>query len=469
MTTLLAFATVIGVLIAFHEFGHFLVAKLSGIFVKTFSFGFPPKLLKKRIGETQYALGALLFGGYVKMAGESTALGEEEAAEAAPKAEGGAGAPAGAKAAAASDEVPDSDIPPERYFCNKPLAVRLLVVTAGPIANLLLALVVFTAFWYHEGIPIWPTTTLGEVPADSQEYGAGLRTGDVLRRIAGKPVANSYEVAASFKNLGAAPLAIDLQRAGRDTTVVLPGVRRVGGQIDFPKFHLRPGSRIGKIKSGGPAARAGLQQGDRIVDIDGHEISSYDEIAGFVNPAIGKELRVTWDRGGERHTATMTPEADEAPSDDGKTLKRIGRIQVEAYTEVRPVSLASAAWESVEFSWGIVRELGRFFGTVLQGHGSRDAIGGPIRIAQEAGSAARWELWRLLYFVGFVSLNLFLFNLLPIPILDGGHVLFLAIEAVRGRALSLRTQERLLRLGFVAILLLIGYATFNDLVRVFAH
>ncbi len=158
------------------------------------------------------------------------------------------------------------------------------------------------------------------------------------------------------------------------------------------------------------------------------------------------------------------------PVADSLTQTRsIGRIQIEPFHLALPVSLPRAAWESLGRCWGFAADTARFLGILVRGRGSRDALGGPIRIGQEAGSALRWSPSNLLYFLAFFSVNLFLLNLLPIPVLDGGHVVFLAIEAVRGQALSLRTQELLLKLGVSALLLLMGFVVFNDLLRLWTR
>jgi regulator of sigma E protease len=161
------------------------------------------------------------------------------------------------------------------------------------------------------------------------------------------------------------------------------------------------------------------------------------------------------------------PEAQEVPvgGDLGK-IQRIGRIQIEPYFVVVPVSLPSAVAQGLTGAWEIVRETGAFLWLAVRGHASKDALGGPIRIGQEAGSALRWGLASLLTFMAFLSVNLFMLNLLPIPVLDGGHVLFLVIEAVRGEALSQRVQERMLRIGVSALILLMGYVFFMDIVKV---
>ncbi len=476
MTTLLAAALVIGPVIVFHEFGHFIVAKLAGIYVKTFSIGFGPKLLKLRLGETQYAVSAIPLGGYVKMAGDSAPAAAAEArADDAATADATTEAPVEEKRAGeailyARDEVDDSTIPPHRYFRNKSLGVRLAVVTAGPIANLVLAFVVLAFVLHREGMRVPPTTTLADVAADSDEYAAGLRGGDTILQVAGVPVKHALELQDALEAQNEGPLALVLRRAGRDTTLVLPPLRRDGDAVAFPVLQPRMDSRLGLVKKDGPAWRAGLRAGDRIVEIEGQPVQFYDQLADLINPAIDTELDMVWERDGERMSAVVVPEGDEVLVEGSDTQTRtIGRIQIEPYQLALPVGWGMAVKESAVRCGDFIGDTVRFLGILVRGKATRDALGGPIRIGQVAGSALRWSGSNLLYFLAFFSVNLFLLNLLPIPVLDGGHVVFILIEAVRGEALSVRTQELALKIGVSALLALLGFVVFNDLVRVFAR
>jgi regulator of sigma E protease len=476
MTTLLAAVIVLGPVIVFHEFGHFIVAKLAGIYVKTFSVGFGPKLLRWRMGETEYCLSALPFGGYVRMAGDAVEeLGAEPSDEApseavdTPAPEGTqADKRVGEKALYPTDGIPDADIPPHRYLRNKPIATRLAVVTAGPVANLVLAVIVLTFGLHHDGMPVLPTTTLDTIAGDSPEAAAGLHTGDVIEAIDGTRVTNSLEVVRRIAALDDKPFSMMVRRAGTDTTVQMPAVRHDGGEIAFPALRFRPDSRIGTVKKSGPADRAGLRAGDRIVEIDGQNVQFYDQLADRINPSIGDSLHLVWERDGVRMSGTVVPEPAEVPVPGSPTeLQTVGRIQIEPFSLVIPIGWGRAFEESVAISWNLTRETLRFLGQLVRGKGSRDAIGGPIRIAQVAGSELRWGLSRLFMFMAFFSVNLFLLNMLPIPVLDGGHVAFLLIEAVRGEALSVRVQETALKVGVSALIALMGYVVVMDLWRVF--
>jgi len=463
LTTFFAAVLVLGPVIVIHEFGHFIVAKLAGIYVKTFSVGFGPKVLKLRIGETQYALSAVPLGGYVRMAGEASEEAAAAAPSDAPEAADGSRR-VGEAVLQPRDDVPDADIPPHRYFRNKPIATRLAVVTAGPIANLILAIVVMTGVLFHEGEAVAPATLAG-IEAGSEEARAGLRDGDTVLEIAGTKVTNSKEIATALLESGAAPLEMRLQRDGRDTTVVL-AVRREGDRIAFPTWTYRLEARVGAVKKDGPAARAGLVAGDRITHIDGQPVQFHDELANIVNPAIGRELEITWERDGKVYNGTVVPESEEVPVEGSLTeTQKIGRIQIEPYRTVVPVGLGRAFVESLDRTWNFIADTGKFLGSLVRGKGSADAVGGPIRIGQVAGSALRWGYSMLFYFMAFFSVNLFLLNMLPIPVLDGGHVLFLLIEAIRGEALSTRVQELALKVGVSALIALMGYVVLMDFKR----
>lgn len=471
LTTVLAAVLVLGPVIVIHELGHFLVAKWAGIYVKTFSIGFGPKLLRMRFGETEYALSAIPLGGYVRMAGESAEdarpVDAAAAAGDAPDTAPAGDARSGERALYPRDETADADIPPHRYLRSKPIPTRLAVVTAGPFANLVLAIVVMTGVLYHEGLHVPPTNTI-DVAADSEEARSGLQSNDVVVAVSGKPVANALEVAHALQALGTQPFELQVRRDGRDTTLVLPGVRRKGETIEFPTWGYRYDTRIGYVKKDGPAERAGLRAGDRIVAIDGNPVAYYDDIAQYVNPAIGRPLDVEWERDGTRMRATVVPEPEDVPVRDSLTeTQKIGRIQIERADLVLPVTLARAFGDGSRRIWGFTTDTVRFLGLLLTGKGSRDAVGGPIRIGQVAGSALRWGYSTLFMFMAFFSVNLFLLNMLPIPVLDGGHVLFLLIEAVRGEALSVRVQELLLRIGVSALIALMGYVVLLDVWRVF--
>lgn len=453
LTTLLAFAFVLGVVVVVHEAGHFLVAKSVGIYCKTFSVGFGPKLLRRRFGETEYALSAVPFGGYVKMAGEGVMEDIQDA---------GAGTDA-------DDLDPDGNpIPPERWFSSKTTWQRMAVVVAGPLMNLLLALVVCIGVVLVQGVTVTPITTLGSVDEDGAAEAAGLQIGDRLVSVAGEPV-DSWEVAlrtlldeADDDRL---PVALEVERGGDLRRIdYAPRFDEESGRWELGMWYQQD-TRVGKVRADGPAANAGLQRGDVIVAVDGQPVDDYSTIAEIVNAAIDTPLELTWLREGETFTATVVPEAAEvAVSFD--EVRTVGRIYYEPYVETEKVAFPEAVAMGSRATWGFVTQTASFLKATVTGNASRDAVSGPLRIAKFSGEMVRWGFDRLMLFLALFSVNLFLLNLLPIPVLDGGHAMFILYEMVLGKRPNQRVQMMATQVGFVALLLLMAYVITMDVIHV---
>jgi len=349
----LSFLAVLGILIFVHEFGHFLVARRLGVGVTKFSFGFGPKLAGFQRGETEYLISAIPLGGYVKLVGEND--GEE--------------------------------IPPEQQekaFCNKPVWVKMAVVAAGPIGNLLFA---FLVFW---GI------FLGGVPV------------------------------------------------------------------------LTP--KIGDVMPDTPAARAGLKAGDLIVRIGEKKITTWDELAaGIKESGAGKGLPLTVRRGEEEIRVTVTPEIREGRTIFGERVDG-PKIGVVASKEIiqRKINPVAAVGRAAEETWRITYLTVLTVGKLVMRVIPSDSLGGPILIAQMAGDQAREGVSPFVYFLGLLSVNLGILNLLPIPILDGGHLLFFSIEALRRKPLSPQARMMAQQVGLALILMLTALVFYNDIARLIA-
>jgi regulator of sigma E protease len=351
LTTPVAFIVVLGILIFVHEFGHFLVARKLGVGVTKFSFGFGPKLFGVKRGETEYMVSAIPLGGYVKLVGESD--GEE--------------------------------VPPElreRSFSHKPIGVKMAVVAAGPLGNLLFAILVFWVVFLG-GVPVL-TPRIGDVVADSPASRAGLKGGDVVLRVGGEAVATWEDLAGRIKQQGAGKdLELTVRREGQEITLkVAPEIREgmsiFGEKVREPKIGIVAGQEIVRRKMGPGSA--------------------------FLRAA--------------RET--------------GKLIELTVMTVVKLVTRVIP----------------------------------SETLGGPILIAQLAGDQARQGISPFAYFLGLLSVNLGILNLLPIPILDGGHILFFSIEALRRKPLSPQTRAIAQQVGLAIILMLTALVFYNDIARI---
>lgn len=452
ITTLLAFVFVLGAVVVVHETGHFLVAKAVGIYCKTFSVGFGPKLLRRRVGETEYALSAVPFGGYVKMAGEGVM---EEIQDL------GAG----------RGQDLDADgrpIPVERYFSTKTTWQRMAVVVAGPLMNLALALVVCIGVVWLQGIPIHPVTTVGTVEEEGPALESGIQVGDEVLEVAGAPVSAWEDVVNHILDeaeAGRTPVPVAVEREGERIDVSLsPRFDEESGRWELGMWYLQD-TRVGRVRKDGPAYRAGLRRGDRIVAIDGEPVEDFQQIAKIVHESIDVPLELTWTRDGRTMSATVVPVADEIPV-SLKETRTVGLIYYEPYTETRSEGFVWAVERGAQVTWGMVDQTATFLKTLLSGGASRDSVSGPLRIAKFSGQMARWGFDRLMLFLALFSVNLFLLNLLPVPVLDGGHAMFILYEMVLGRRPNQRVQMMATQVGFVALLLLMAWVITMDVIHV---
>ena len=455
--TLLAFVLTLGIVIIIHELGHFLVCKWTGIYVKTFSIGFGPKFLRKRYGETEYALSIVPFGGYVKMAGEGV-LEDVQDTGTGQDAHYPIGTEEGDREAALRDDA----IPESRHFRARPAWQRLAVVLAGPLANLVLAYVIYTLTVMGSGLMVIPVTEIGVVRDASPAAVAGLQPKDRIVTVDGREVLTWDDVLESVlesvaetpEDVRAVPLTVE--RDGRTRAVELRPVRENG----VWRIGLEPaGTLVGLVQKGGPAAEAGLRSGDRILEVDGREVRSFGQIARIINRNAERPVKVAWEREGERYEAQITPEAAEILPDS-----TIGRIFFDRHYEYRKVRVdralvigATATYRTIDAT---LRALAGLFDIGL------DSVGGPIRIGQVAGEMLRWSFGHLMQFIAFFSVNLFLLNLLPIPVLDGGHVVFILIEMIFRRQVDQRIQAIATQVGLILLLLLMTFVIVLDFVKV---
>ncbi len=460
-----AFVLTLVPVVVVHELGHFLFCKLFGVYVKTFSIGIGPKILRKRWGETEYVISAIPFGGYVKMAGEGmmeeiqdTGTWEERKYP--------LGTEEGNREAAGLDD----DIPAERHFFNRPAWQRGLVFVAGPLFNLVLAFVLFTSLVLVTGIQYIPSTTIGVVHEGTPAADSGLLPGDRFLTVGGQEV-NNWEDTVR----GLLPLSAGGSEEGHPVTVT---IERDG---DTKSLELKPISReefgywsqgievwettVGQVQKGGKAAELGLISGDEILTVDGKEVSSFGSIARIINDAPGREIELTWKRGEELMSGQVTPQLVAVEPN-----RSVGRISISQHLESESIGLGEAIRLGYLRTWFTIRDVVTVLQDGIRGRLGLDAVGGPVRIGQAAGEMLRWGFSRLVYFVAFFSVNLFLLNLLPIPVLDGGHVLFLLFEVMRGgKPVPERLQAIATQIGLIILLLFMTFVIVLDVWKVSGH
>jgi regulator of sigma E protease len=423
-----SFIIALGILVFVHELGHFLVAKRAGIRVERFSLGFPPKAIGFQWGETEYCLSWIPFGGYVKVAGMADVGTEETSGE-----------------------------PWE--FPSKPIWVRMAVIVAGPIMNFIFAFVAFLALFLFFGIDTYDTTVV--VPEkDSVSARAGLEKGDRILRVGDSDVFNSHDLLQALTAATENGAFVDVERKGRGQTVELPPLP--SGENYGLRIELLP--KVGDVRSGMPAETIGLQEGDRIVSVAGTRVSSWQEMSTEIRRYPEQEIELKWERSGLLMSSRITPIARQ---DGGDTIGQIG-IGVHVVSLEVPLG-ESLVWAMDKLFSDSLMIVG-FLAELFKGDRSTDELGGPLRIAQFAGENAERGAKEFISFLAVLSVHLGILNLLPIPVLDGGHLAFLTLEGIMRRPLSLRKREVFQQVGLLLLLVIMVLVTFNDLNQmVFPH
>ena len=461
--TLLATIVVLCVLIFVHELGHFMAAKSVGIDVQRFSIGLPPTMVGFRRGETEYVIGWLPLGGYVKMGGM-----DDEVME---RIEGGAGE--GAEEEAGEGALTQPREPKPGDFDGKPIWARTFVISAGVIMNMLFAYVVYTGVNAAWGRPELAENRVAQVLPELLPPGAEalaqLTSGTRLISVGERQVSHWGDVQDGFLEAPAGPLTIvgdeprtvveiDIASDPQERIQVLQGLLY---WIDAEVGFLNPGS---------PAERSGLEVGDRISVADGVAISNWWDLVDVIEARPDIPMELTLEREGQSLTLSVTPEA--TAEDDpvtGETvivgkLGILGPIEEFVYSDV---SLAQALQLGYAETVGVSRQILGFVRDLFTGGVSPRSLGSIVTIGSVAGQAAESGLDTFLRFMAFFSINLAILNLLPIPVLDGGHLVFLGIEAVRGKALSVETRMRWSQVGVVVVLGIMLLAFSNDILWLF--
>jgi regulator of sigma E protease len=450
--TLVSFVFLLLILIFIHEFGHFLAAKLLGVRVERFSLGFPPRIYSRKVGETEYQICWLPLGGYVKL------LGEEPGSE-------------------ISEE--DKKV----SFSHKPVWVRSLIAFAGPLFNLIFA---FVALWFLAmvvGFQHMPPV-IGQLDEDGPAFTAGLRSGDVVLSLDGQEVKYFDQVIDYPDETDGKPIVVAVDRSGQSLTFsVKPELKEgkdlLGSSQPYWSLGLKPRSKpvIERVIDGKPAQLAGLKPGDLVTSIDGQAIEDWSQLVEMVqgpeetrstetgtavNPMIFEILR-----DGQELSFTITPKLEASQNIEGKTLftPMIG-LTHKPDLLVEPIGPFRAIGYGFSESWNVVKLTYLTLYKLILHKISPKVMGGPILIAEAAGSKIREGAADFVALMALISINLAILNLVPLPILDGGQILFFLIEAIRRKPLSLRFREISQAVGIFALLALMVMVFYNDISRI---
>jgi regulator of sigma E protease len=435
MTSLLAFLFVLGVLVFVHELGHFLVARWHGVRVLTFSLGFGPKLLKWRKGDTEYAISAIPLGGYVKMAGE---MGGDGTADFAVELEG----------------KPDE-------FMSKTKWQRFQIFVAGPVMNMILALVVMTFVLYQgasEPAYLSQPARIGAIAPKSAAEKVGLKPGDLIVNVAGRDIATWDQLDMIVVPRAKRELDIVIERDGnRQTIKVTPDARTKYEMGDLGVIPVVQAQFAG-VNSGEQAEKAGLKPLDIVVALNGKPMQ-YEEFAKTLKASPNQLVMFTIKRGEQQLEIPVQTTTNGGNGWIGVSLQFAEGPAIEP-TFLQAIQLS--AKKNLEWSTMIFQT----FAGLFKGETSPKQLMGPVGIAELSGTAASISWVALFSLMAMISLNLGILNLLPIPMLDGGHIFIMALEGVARRDFSLRVKEKLLMAGFVAIMMLMATVIYNDLTRV---
>jgi regulator of sigma E protease len=437
MITILAFAFVLGVLVFVHELGHFLAAKRVGIRVLKFQLGFNPTVISFRRGDTEYGIGALPLGGYVKMAGETLEDIERDAQ---------------GKVVRRSDE-----------FLSKSKWQRFQVLIMGPTMNILLALVLTALVLYQgveKGVYEDQPPVVGAVAAGSPAAGAGVQPGDRIEAV-NDHIVNTWEQL--YIQIGSRPnheVDLRLLRNGQPMTVKVTPSTTGQGRFEFGDIGVFPNvhPHLASVTPGDPGDRGGLKADDVILAVDGQPMTFHYQMREVIAKHAEKPMTVTILRGGVAQTVTVTP-------DRHGTVGWLGVRPVDDIISIKPgakQAVTMSVEKNIESAALIFQAL---WGLVTRETSPRQLMG-PLAIAQLSGESAQLGWIALFGLMASISLNLGLLNLLPIPVLDGGHIFIMALEGVARRDFSVRVKEKVLLAGFVLILMLMVTVIYNDLTRI---
>ena len=434
----LAFGFVLGVLVFVHELGHFLAAKRVGIRVLKFQLGFNPTIIKFKRGDTEYGIGALPLGGYVKMAGESPEDVER-------------------------DQYGNIVRRPDE-FMSKTKWQRFQVLIMGPVMNIALALVLTTIVLYQgAAVPAYEDqpAVVGVVMPDSPAAKAGIRPGDRILSVAGSDVDTWEKFFIAIASRANREVPLRILRNGQEITVkVTPIVPPGQSRFEIADIGVLPDvhPHIPTVNPGEPGDRAGIKPGDIVLAVDGEPITFLSQVRSAIAKKPGQPITITVLRNGQRLDIQATPEKRGENgwlgiglADDTKSIKP-GPIEAIGMSFKKNLDFGTMIFQTV---WGL-----------LTRETSPKQLMGPVAIAQLSGESAQLGWIALFSLMAMISLNLGILNLLPIPVLDGGHIFIMALEGIARRDFSVRVKEKMLLAGFVVLMMLMVTVIYNDLTRI---
>lgn len=431
LTSAVVVVVVLGIMILVHELGHFVAAKFFGVRVLTFSLGFGKRLFGFKRGDTDYRVSLLPLGGYVKMAGDEPS------------------------------EVHAGD-PDE--FLGKPRWQRFIIAVMGPSMNILMAVMLLAGLYrFHFPKPAFmeEPARVGEVEPDSPAAKAGILPGDLIVRLGNLQQPKWEDLKMKILTTAGEAMPVEILRDGKTVRTSLTPLAKGPEEIgDAGLVPCIPG-KIGYVEPGMPAGKAGMKAGDVIVALNGQEIGCWQQLSAGIQKLDGKPVDLSTIRDGKRLDVSVTPYR----GDSGGTEKWLIGVGYRSEVVVRQLPWGDAILTSVDDNVRNCVVTFEVLGRILTRRMSARSLSGPIGIAQISGEAYRAGLPELLMLVSFISLQLGIFNLLPIPILDGGMILLLFIEGLMRRDMSLQVKERFAQVGIVFLLLLAVFVTYNDIIK----
>jgi len=436
MTTVIAGILMLGVLVFIHELGHFWVAKKCGVKVLKFSLGFGPKLFSKQWGETEYLICAIPLGGYVQMLGEGSGEHGENA------------------------HLEDED--KDRSFSEKPVSSRLAIVSAGPLMNLLLPFLILPIS-YMVGVQmpayVERPACIGYVAEDSNAAAGGFSVGDCVISVNQETVSSWNDTNKAFVSSAGEKLIFVVDRNGEQVALEVPADNKSLEGMQALGLLPYQDARIGGLADAMPAKLAGMLEGDLILQIADQPINSWYDLRAIIQQVGNQSVPVLLERDGQQLTVELTPEQRE---EDGNYLIGVAPMQ---NTELKRFGFIDAFQEGAKRTWELIELTVVFVQKLFSGSVSAKNIGGPITVVQVAGQAAQTDISAILSVLAFISIQLGILNLLPIPILDGGHILFYLVELLIRRPMSIRARAMAQQVGMAMLLMLMALAFYNDIVR----